>query len=128
MKWVAANPVLEAEPPATPKANPHSPSAADAARILNHAWGIDEDWGTLIWLAMTSGARRGELCALRWAAVDLDNAVITLKQAIASDGDSNWFIKDTKTHQQRRVVLDPETVEVLKEHRARYEGRARRLE
>ena len=32
--------------------------------------------------------------------------------------------KDTKTHQQRRVVLDPETAEVLREHRARAEQRA----
>ena len=30
--------------------------------------GQDPDWGMLVWLTMTTGARRGELCALRWSA------------------------------------------------------------
>lgn len=35
--------------------------------------------------------------------------------------------KDTKTHQQRRVVLDPETAAVLKEHHARARDRVAAL-
>ena len=34
---------------------------------------------------MTTGARRGELCTLRWDAVDLDRAALTLRSAIAQD-------------------------------------------
>lgn len=67
-KWVAANRLPEAEPPAAPVPNPHPPSEAEAARIVNEAW-KDPDWGTLIWVAMTTGACRGELCALRWSRV-----------------------------------------------------------
>lgn len=69
-------------------------------------------WGALIWLAMTTGARRGELCALRWSRLDLtpDRAVMWLRRAI-SKGVDGWTEGDLKTHQQRRVALDPETVE-----------------
>jgi len=69
-KWVTVSPVTQAEPPAAPKPNPQPPTPEQAAQILTEAW-KDPDWGTLVWVAMTTGARRGELCALRWSAVDL---------------------------------------------------------
>jgi integrase len=64
-KWVAVNPAPQAEPPSAPPPDPQPPTADEAARIVNAAW-IDPDFGVLVWLAMTSGARRGELCGLRW--------------------------------------------------------------
>jgi hypothetical protein len=36
--------------------------------------------------------------------------------------------KDTKTHQTRRVVLDPETVQLLTEHYGRCAARAKALD
>jgi integrase len=39
-KWVSVSPVTQAKPPAAPTPNPKPPSPADAARILNKAWGI----------------------------------------------------------------------------------------
>jgi integrase len=126
-KWVTVNPLPEAEPPAAPVPNPHPPSAAEAVRILNEAW-KDPDWGTLIWLAMTTGARRGELCALRWSRLDLTpgRAMMWLRRAI-NKGADGWAEGNLKTHQQRRVALDPETVEVLTEHQARCRARAEQL-
>ncbi len=126
-KWVTVNPLPEAEPPAAPVPNPHPPSAVEAARIVNEAW-KDPDWGALIWLAMTTGTRRGELCALRWSHIDLTpgRAVMWLQCAI-NKGTDGWAEGDLKTHQQRRVALDPETVEVLSEHLARCRARAAEL-
>ena len=72
---------------------------------------------------MTTGARRGELCALRWSQVDLVNAVVSLRTSIGQDGKVRWE-KDTKTHQKRRVALDAETVAVLSEHHERCVARA----
>lgn len=126
-KWVTVNPLPEAAPPAAPMPNPHPPSAAEAARIVTEAW-KDPDWGALIWLALTTGARRGELCTLRWSRIDLTpgRAVMWLRRAI-NKGADGWSEGDLKTHQQRRVALDPETVEVLSEHLARCRARAEAL-
>ena len=74
---------------------------------------MDLWWGVLVWLAMTTGARRGELCALRWKDVDLDRAVLNVRSAIAQEGSQTWE-KDTKTHQQRRIALDKTTVGLLR--------------
>lgn len=79
---------------------------------------MDDDWGTLVWLVMTTGIRRGEVCALRWSRVDLDEGVIEIR--------SSYMLrrgvgkeKDTKTHQMRRIALDTETVVLLREHKDR---------
>lgn len=127
-KWVATNPCSQAEPPAAPTPNPRPPSVDDAARLLDAAW-RDPDWGTLVWVGMTSGARRGELCALRWRDVDLapGREVLWLRCAI-SHSDAGWREGDLKTHQQRRVALDPETVAILVDHRARCAARAATLD
>lgn len=124
-KWVSVNPAPNAEPPSAPPPDPQPPSAEDAARILKEAW-KDPDFGPLIWLAMTTGARRGELCAVRWSSFKPTRKVLELEKSIAQDGSETWE-KDTKTHQRRHVALDPETVAVLTEHRERCEGRAAAL-
>ena len=58
------------------------PSPADAARIVDGAFAVDDDWGTLVWLVMTTGMRRGEVCALRWSRVDLDLGVVDIRDAV----------------------------------------------
>jgi integrase len=124
-RWLMRNPIDEAMPPAAPAPRPTPPSAEEAAQLAMEAW-QDVDWGTLVWVAMTTGARRGELCALRWSDLDLTNGVIHLHESIAQHGGQRWT-KDTKTHQQRRVALDPETVGVLAEHLERWCDRAAAL-
>jgi integrase len=63
--WIAANPARGAVRPRQAPPQPDPPSPADAARIVDGAFAVDGDWGTLVWLVMTTGMRRGEVCALR---------------------------------------------------------------
>lgn len=42
---------------------------------------MDDDWGTLVWLVMTTGIRRGKVCALRWSRVDLDEGLIEIRSS-----------------------------------------------
>lgn len=121
-RWLSVNPVEFASPPPPKSPDPQPPTAEEAARIVDAAWEWP-DWGTLVWLTMTTGARRGELCGLRWSDVDLPSGVLTYRSAVAQYG-GRRELKDTKTHQQRRVALDPETVLVLTEHWERCQSRA----
>lgn len=124
-RWLATNPITEAEPPPAPRPSPRPPSAQEAARILAEAW-KDPDWGLLVWVAMVTGLRRGELCGIRWRHVDLDTGVLALERSIGQRSGQTWE-KDTKTHQQRRIALDPETIELLTEYRDRCANRAGEL-
>jgi len=104
--------VQQAQAPGQPTPDPNPPSPTQAARIAGEAWN-DPDWGMLVWLAMTTGARRGELCALRWDHIDFVSGVITIRTSIAQINTRTWE-KNTKTHQRRRIVLDAQTLALLR--------------
>ncbi|WP_158893113.1 tyrosine-type recombinase/integrase [Amycolatopsis anabasis] len=110
-KWVSANPAALATPPPPPPSDPRPPSPQEAARILNEAW-KDLAFGVLVWVLMVTGARRGEICGLRWKHFEPERGVLVYRRAAAQDGKDLWD-KDTKTHQIRRVALDAETVALL---------------
>ncbi|HTK66548.1 MAG TPA: tyrosine-type recombinase/integrase [Pseudonocardia sp.] len=128
-RWVAVSPITQAEPPAAPKSNPSPPTPPEAARIITEAW-RDPDWGTLIWTAMTTGARRGELAALQWADLDLTEGreTVWLRRAVRKERDGTLVEAQLKTHQQRRIALDPETAHMLRELRTRWESRLAQLQ
>lgn len=111
-RWIGTNPMRQAEAPPQPPPDPQPPSPTQAARIVGEAW-RDPDWGMLVWLAMTTGARRGELCALRWDRIDFATGVIDIRTSIAQISTRTWE-KDTKTHQRRRIVADAQTVALLR--------------
>jgi integrase len=115
--WITTNPIHQADPPAAPKSDPHPPSVAQAAAIISAAW-QDPDWGLLVWLATTTGVRRSELCALRWSHVDWDTGILTVRRSIAQKNAKVWE-KDTKTHQRRRISLDPLTLALLRANHQR---------
>ncbi|MFG1820401.1 tyrosine-type recombinase/integrase [Kribbella sp. NPDC049174] len=125
--WLGVNPADVARKPAMPTAKPGPPNAQEAAQLVTEAWVRGPDWGVFVWTAMTTGARRGELCALHWYHLELDNSVVVIERAIGKGENGEWVEKDTKTHQHRRIVLDEETTGILREHRALVEAQAEEL-
>jgi len=75
-------------------------------------------------VSATTGARRGELCGLRWRSADLVDATVTISRAIVEGERGALVEKDTKTHSARRIALDPQTAEELSTHRSRCAERA----
>ena len=114
--WIAFNPMDTALKPRLPAPQPDPPSAEDAARIVAAAWAEDDEWGMAVWTALVTGARRGELLALRWEDVDLSGGTLTIRHSL-SERAGAAVMKDTKTHQMRRVSLDEATVELLEAHK-----------
>ena len=111
-EWIGTNPTTKAAAPVAPAPNPSPPTTSQAARIASEAW-REPWWGLFVWLAMTTGARRGELCALRWSSIDFAAGVLSIRSSIAEVNGRTWE-KDTKTHQQRRIVLDAQTLGLLR--------------
>jgi integrase len=73
----------------------------------------DHWMGDLIFVAAATGARRGELLALRWPDVDLSNGVLTIRSSLEQTKKSEMRFKETKGRQIRRIALKGEIIEVL---------------
>jgi integrase len=70
-------------------------------------------------LLAKTGMRRGELLGLRWLDVDLEEGFLAVRQTRVSV-DYEVAVGAPKTERgNRTVALDPATVAVLRDHRAR---------
>ena len=68
-----------------------------------------------LWLVAITGARRGELCALQVRDLDLDKGILHIAFSyVVSSG--RRVRKDTKTHQDRYLAIDPVTCAMIGEH------------
>lgn len=74
-------------------------------------------------LAVATGARRGELVALRWSDVDLEVGAVRFMGSIAAGPDRALVRKSTKGGRPKVLALDAGTVAVLVEWRAKGRGR-----
>ena len=114
--WLTVNPAANASPPRARKQQLDLPNPADVARLIEAAAKVNPALPTYFRLAAATGARRGELCGLRWKHVDLEKRRLTVARSIVEVG-GELIEKDTKTHQVRKVSLDEETAAVLAAHR-----------
>jgi integrase len=69
-------------------------------------------------LGLLCGLRRGEIAALRWAAVDLDKGRLAVVQS-AEQSKSGVRYKEPKSGQTRTVALSSSVVAELQAHRVR---------
>jgi len=122
--WLSSNPAVLSTPPRVRNRPIEAPSPEDVVRLIELAASEHREFGVFLQLAATTGARRGELCALRWEAVDLAAGALTIDRAIVHGTDGRLVEKDTKTHSVRRVAIDPGTVAALEAHLARSQARA----
>jgi integrase len=70
-------------------------------------------WATMIFTALRTGLRCGELRALRWEDVDTDRGVVHVRQAATIDG----AVKAPKNNRFRDVPLSDAARDALKAHR-----------
>ncbi len=74
----------------------------------------DSMLATAIALAALTGARRGELVALRWSDVDLDKGRLTIARSIAVV-DGKLVEGATKNHSERTIALGEDEVRILRQ-------------
>jgi integrase len=114
-EWIERNPAERATRPRLRKREPNPPSPRDAARLLNHVWQQDEEFGLYLWAAMTTGARRGELLALREDRFDFERQEVNFAMSYMVKNGQR-IEKETKTGEGRRVSLDPLTCDLFAGH------------
>jgi integrase len=114
--WISYNPMRSVKPPTKKRPQPRPPSPEQMALIVEAAWTASNEWGLYVWLSAVTGARRGEVVALQWNDIDFTNGILRLDENYVRAVDG-MILKDTKTHQMRRVSIDKPTVELLRRHK-----------
>jgi integrase len=69
-------------------------------------------------LALATGARRGELLALKWADIELEDRTLSITKTIASVGEALKIKPPKSDHSVRAISLPGFALRVLKVHRA----------
>ena len=114
--WIATNPAANATPPRQVRSELSPPNVTQVGELLKKASEEDPELGRFLHLAASTGARRGEMCATRWRNVDTKLRTLTIEHSI-TDLPGGPAEKDTKTHANRRLALDPGTLAVFEEQR-----------
>jgi integrase len=122
--WIDSNPAILASPPRVWNRPVEAPEPTVVTRLIEKAGDDNPDFGVFLQLAATTGARRGEICALHWDDVDFERVTVTIARSVVDGIHGELVEKDTKTHSARRVALDHDTLQVLREHLDRCRGRA----
>ena len=78
----------------------------ETRRLFDAAWG--EQYEALYVLAVTTGMRLGEICALRWRDIDLEKGRLKVTGTVNRDDESQLAILPPKTERARRTVNLPE--------------------
>lgn len=113
--WISRNPAVDAVLPRMEKVETVLPSTAQVVEAIIEADALDVDFGVFVRLAAATGARRGELCGLRWSSVDFERSVVRIEtNVIPVPGGT--LMKDTKNHAKRDVPLDEFTVGIIRDH------------
>ena len=117
VKWglVGANPVSNSEPPVPKKRHGMALLPAEQMLLVESATG---PWCLPMFLELSAatGARRGEVLALRWSDIDGGDAVISRSLTQTKRG---LEFKGTKTERPRRINIPESVLVPLEAHRKR---------
>ncbi len=107
VKWglLPSNPADRATPPRPACSTASAPAVADVQELIAEAEKTDTVLAMAIALAAITGARRGELCALRWSDVDWSRRTLSIARSLTV---VNRQVSEgpTKTHQRRDIAID----------------------
>lgn len=127
VKWsyLPENPAAKATPPTVATRSTDVPSPEIVGKLIAQARkDNDRVMSAAIMLGFLTGARRGELCALRWSEVVLVDGVggsIRIDRSLC-EVDDEVSEKGTKTGKGRTVALDALSVVALQEIRSEAEA------
>lgn len=120
--WILTNPAINASPPRVNRVELEVPDVATVMRIINFAQERNPDIACFLRLAAVSGARRGELCAIRWRDFDKSGG-LSINHSIVDGRNDDLIEKRTKTNASRRVMIDGVSMKVVQLQRERCDER-----
>jgi integrase len=102
-------------------ARQHCWTVTEAQTFLDAANAAGPQPAAFYGLALHTGMRKGELCGLMWADVDLDTRKVRVVRSLMTgtlDDNGKPVFGPTKTGRVRTITIDAHTADLLRAHRA----------
>jgi integrase len=103
------------------------PTEKEVDKILEALTKVPLKFRTLVFLAIATGLRRGEILGLQWSDIDLDKGLLRVERTVQVI-DKQPVIKGPKTNgSQRTIVLPASIIKLLKEYKTEQRKRKKKL-
>lgn len=112
-EWMDSNPASKVKPPRVAKDHADALTPAEVGILIGAAQEVSAAMGMVVFLAALTGARRGELCGLRWSDVDWKAQTLRIERAWVP-GKGGQTLGTTKTDERRTVSLKGGGMKALK--------------
>ena len=120
VQWglVPENPCKRAEAPKAEEIDVQALEELDVAKLLDALQDAPTQFSVITQLALFTGARRGEICGLRWSDVDLDAGTISIERTLQYIPGKGTVFTSPKTKRSRRCIkMGVDCVQLLQEYR-----------
>jgi integrase len=115
-RLLPGNVAREQPPPKAPTRRVKVPNEDAIAPMLDRL--RDDAFHAPVVLTLYAGLRRGELLALRWADVSLDDRTLRVERALEETAAQGIVVKSTKTESgERTITLSAAAIAALRDHR-----------
>jgi len=117
-QYIAANPASRVKPPKVPKRQMPAYDEVQVAAMLSALTNEPFQYQVIVWLALATGMRQGEIMGLEWKHIDFSSNIIRVEQAAQYVPGKGTFLKAPKNETSHRVIAVPTTVmQMIKEHK-----------
>lgn len=113
--FVARNVAALVDAPRAPRTEIQALTPDEARSLLRTAEGTRLE--ALYVLALVTGMRQGELLGLRWADLDTDAGVVSIRRTLQRTRDGYEFLEPKTARSRRTIEVEPRVVQLLRKHR-----------
>ena len=120
VRWqlMTENPCRRVDPPKAEMPEVQYLDEAGIAKLMAVLPDAPTQYSALVQLALFTGCRRGELCALRWADIDLEAGLLAVNRTLEPITGQGPVFSAPKTKKSCRVIkLDDNAVQLLRDYR-----------
>ena len=120
VQWglINENPCSRAEHPKAEEIDVRVLTEEEIPKLLDALSDAPPQYSVITLLALLLGARRGEICALRWSDIDFEKGTLSIKRTVQSIPGIDLVFNAPKTRRGKRCLrIGADCVELLQEYR-----------
>lgn len=120
VQWglINENPCSRAEHPKAEEIDVRVLTEEEIPKLLDALSDAPPQYSVITQLALLLGARRGEICALRWSDIDFEKGTLSIKRTVQFIPGEGIVFTSPKTKRSRRCIrIGADCLELLKEYR-----------